>query len=425
MRVSSNDPYAHNKKWFNLRKEDITPSKGPAYTQLTYITHPDFKHGLPWKLGRFVFALLASLSLLPLILKFAWVKVQWKAAFSGVDQKVVRIAKQLVPNPADSPSSFKETVLSLQPYMQNTNSKHPTIDLSTMDPRAFPKYKLTIDSTAYYISDPFEVSKNNIGVFALVQMGDKVYPRIFYRSNSQATWRVIPDADKGSHGFRFIGKGQAEVDTQLPIELMLKLQSLPPATPDTIPGIGDVVKTRSFFESLSTFSNHVGLDQISVFSPDAPRYFIKGSSLMNRTPQPSQIPLPTDPAHLPDFKARMTLQKFQDPQYGNLTASVYPSMDRTIQYLFYEKKNGKVFLAAAEKVTNNPITPYGVRQAALDLHGADAPLLEYHDQIPKEYEPSVSTEDTERYKSNWNYVREIPLIQAFYASKKKTVPPTL
>ena len=97
---------------------------------------------------------------------------------------------------------------------------------------------------------------------------------------------------------------------------------------------------------------------------------------------------------------------------------VYLSHDESVRYLFFENEAGLTMLAAAE-VTQAPISELGLRSRYLDVAGMDAPLIEYGDQIPEAYGGVRAG----GYQSNWDYVRELPIIKLYYEAQGRPVPP--
>ena len=292
---------------------------------------------------------------------------------------------------------------------------------------------MMIGEVAFYFSKPFTISRERLACIALIQIGDKVFSRLCYLSHSQATWRVMPAAEKWqeeNYKQRLLGrygKGIAETDTQLPIPIIIGLLDLIPQKINiSYPEVSNLVRTAPDYTS--TYLESVFIKDFCKLNPDAPDSFFKGGTIYHKTPDPTAIKLPEDVNRLPDFNSGLPVKEFQAEEYGLVKARVFPSKDKQMQYLFYEVPNGQVFLAAVEKVMGNPINSYGLRKETFETKGMDAPLREYKEQVPPGYEG----EDYKKaqgippswikYISNWNFVRELEIIKLYYATQNLPVP---
>jgi hypothetical protein len=340
-------------------------------------------------------AFFATIALIPLAVCFAKVKKLWQNACCTT-QKIVRIANEkLTPTPVKNHISTtpqftevtQEEILRLQPDLKETFFARHSIPVDE-----WPRYKLQLDGITYYCSNP--VYNENIvrpAIIALVCKDGHVYPRVFYSSNSQACWRVAPLIEYQPF---YIGKGKDENDTQLPIAVQIALNRLP-----TNP------------KKSSVLLHH-----------------ITGQNEDNYCQEVESIALSEFPGLLPNFGNPILVTEINASKYGKLKASLFASKDGSVQYLFYEDKNGRAFLAVVEKVKDNPINSYGVRKNAFELLGMDAPLIEHACMISKEFWAEAEWEPKYpegRYSSNWNYVRQIKIIQDYYRAQKREAPPEI
>lgn len=159
----------------------------------------------------------------------------------------------------------------------------------------------------------------------------------------------------------------------------------------------------------------------------APKMFMKGGNMVPRSPNPKLLKMPQDLQLHPDFTF-ITEYQTELKEYGKIEVKIVPSKDRSLQYAFYETIDGRTFLASVEKIKDNPINAYGLRGEALELENMDAPLLEYEIQIPPGYEPAKRKEnryESKDYVNNWNYIRELEIIQLYYAEQKRELPPKI
>lgn len=322
-------------------------------------------------------------------------------------------------------AATREEVLALQGKLRHINKKHEQIQLESLEALdRLPKHKLVVEGVTYYCSNLFK-NERNVFAFALVELKGKVYPRLFYLSGSQGTWRVAPYAEKrvffGLQKVSKLGKGLAENDTQLPIPIALALQTLPlPMELQNIGKIEDLLQTVGPMEVLPKYSKGVKLEEFLSQAPST-QEFEEEQYLMPFTDNPGEIVLP-NALDLPDF-TKMFEMEVNLEFYGKCTAKYMPSINGTNYYLFYENAEGYAFLASLEKVRNNPIGKFGVRKTAWELHHLDAPLLEYRMQIPRRFKTWANLAfEQQKYWNNWNYVREIPLIKLYYEKTGRALP---
>jgi hypothetical protein len=111
-----------------------------------------------------------------------------------------------------------------------------------------------------------------------------------------------------------------------------------------------------------------------------------------------------------------------NPYYGPQKATVFYSRDNTIRFLFLESlKNNKVFLATAEHI-DAKITKHGINNRFTRLGGLDLPLLEYFEQYSPRYWPPFANPDKETYGDTWKYLKDVPMIKAYYTTLRRQIP---
>lgn len=278
-------------------------------------------------------------------------------------------------------------------------------------------------------------------VVALVEIDDQVFPRLYYHSNSQGTWRAMPYASKISANpfadfceesepsdadkrIVHYGKGQCETDTQLPIPLICALNSLPYSSAQQSDyRAAEIVKTRGF-EKNPNFHQQVQFNESMFLQKGAPKQFFNTGMVVPNPPNPKHIHMPVDKNLHPDFSN--VLQEFKQtiPHYGEVTVKIFASKDESLLYMFYEASDGRAFLASVECVQGVGINSYGVRESIIHIENMDAPLLEYRQQIPPGFGPKkyASTYESTTYQSNWNFLRELELIQMYYSKQGRALP---
>lgn len=328
----------------------------------------------------------------------------------------------------------RQEVLNLQNQIQQTNVKYPKLDLSTLSESQMPIHKMKVGEVTYYCSQPF-LNKQNASVLALVKIGDKVFPRTFYCSKSQVSWRAMPSVQKKQieHGnpLGHINKGHFESDTQLPFVLNLALLDLKISS-DPIHTIGyqkiaNLLETELMnYRPPANYIHRVNKTPFAWKPEGAPDHFHnKDGDRIPLDPNPHDSKMPQDVGLHPDFSTLLYSRDFEDRFYGKLTAKVYASKDKNLQFLFHEAADGRAYLAGIEKIKDNPINTYGVRKYAVEAGMFTSPLLEYHIQIAPGYEASEADRyhALDDYGNNWNYVCELEIIKMYYNEQRREIPP--
>lgn len=346
----------------------------------------------------------------------------------------------------------KQVVLSLQPTMQNTNPRYVQLSLKELDEEGLlPTQTLQIDNIIYYCSAPFLFGATNntskdgrIAVLALCVIDGKAYARIFYFSQSQSVWRLLPEVVKvelNNDGIRQLGhfgKGKDEVDTILPIELNVALSLAYLPQESTFPRLEDKAKIPNIVQTAP------GGGMWPAYCTPEYREMIQAINPIDKTGEQvifDEIPMENSP----DFSRPLKEFNFWSSLCGDLKGYVYPSRNNVYRYLFCEVTDfttssiyksdansrygdfssvkGKAYLAAMEVVHENPLTIFGNREFYSRLKNIDLPLFEYHKQIPGGFAVVRGSPSLEKYTCAWNVVRQNRLIQEWYQSQKRDLPP--
>ena len=306
---------------------------------------------------------------------------------------------------------------------------------------AIPRLSLTVDNAVFYLTHPFSFYGGRQLALAFVEVDRETSVRILYRSNSQFSWRMC-DATDGGH----IGKGLHEFDKQVPIPVTVALLKLHDDLqvlngPPGVESPSQAALSKLLLLGLTVYrrSKHcIANDdgsyysrEYAAFMPSEPMSFSQVDEWLatvnkSRVANPIGIRLPTQ-EQLPDLQKPIMSFTFSSPAYaaesnedGELTGHVFPSVDATVRYLFFEDTSGRAVLSSVESVLP-PVNTLGLRSRYLEVRGMDAPLIEYSLQIPVEFGGSKEP----GYRSNWNYVRELPIIKYYYAEQDRTIPPPI
>ena len=304
-------------------------------------------------------------------------------------------------------------ILSMQSRIQES-TRHDKLELRDLVKHGLvPNKKITISNTNYFCSAPFK-SNNHVLVIVLVEIENKIYPRFFYQSNSQGLWRVAPYGyiDENSN-LRKFGKGSVEYSLHAPTKLSIALNSLLAIPP------------KEGFSFIPFIEKKEELVRTEIFGKVKITGGIKPSNYTSETAA-KDIKLPVyDPGFHPDFTRPTEKIKQTLGAYGEVTIETYPSIDGIYTYTIIVANDGKAFLAGVEN-TNAPINEFGIRSISPCINEMSNPLLEYDIQIQRGYHPYTRFNpygDNCDYLSNWNYVRELEVIERYYESQGKEVPP--
>ncbi len=319
-----------------------------------------------------------------------------------------------------------------------------------------PQFSLDCGNATFHFSPAFLLESGRPARIAYVDVLGSVEAHLVYRSNSQSCWRLCDLLDNHRYA-----KGYYEFDIQLPIPVTVVLHKLAELESplelhlstgerpysDSLPEV--ILKgltenyqderKRGHLVPVAGHANGADDGQIIVrfvsrrYAERMPTYPERLLTVQNwldtagrrlKVADPKGLTLPEARYH-PDFSKIEEQFQFHNPMYaeirggkGLLKGTVVRSRDRRLRYLFLEAESGQAMVAAAE-LADAPVNEFGLRCRYLDLAGVDAPLIEYGDQIPEEY-GGVKEGD---YQSNWPYLRELPMVQAYYTDQGRPIPP--
>lgn len=332
----------------------------------------------------------------------------------------------------------EEKILAMQGQIVEVNKKYGPLNLVKLQQDGkLPLHRASIGDVTYYCSSPIVLDYHAV-VIALVEINQKLYPRLFYHSNSQGTWRVMPFAAKewmadfladiDEKKIFHYGKGQCETDTQLPIALTVALNGLPWKNAKPIKfKAHTLVESLEFgnkeYRQVNDFKKIVSIEESMMAAPD--EHSIKPQNIS----KPQSISMPQNVQLHPDFSSVKAEFNQNILHYGNVAVKIFASIDKSMLYMFIEAKDGRAFLASAECILGVGINEYGVREKIIELAHMDAPLLEYDIQINPLFKAAVApgkkVYDSKLYANNWNFVRELEIIKNYYQAQGRELPPPL
>ncbi len=282
-----------------------------------------------------------------------------------------------------------------------------------------PKYEVGIEGTQICLSDVFmEDTNGRVAAIAYIPTKDGVKVRGYYKSNSQGTWRYLPDYVKGedSAGIEWYGKGSSEESLTLPLKLqeaLAKIQSK---------GVVEDVKTNPAFLLAGTAYRYSSKEEYSrgirsgqmrgdfyreVNRSAAARYGGIGREKM----EPETLELSSE--QMPDFRSEVAEFETVSNLVGNVRMEGYKSIDGKTQWNFCRDDNGRAWIGGVEAVS--PITSTGLRRDWVEAGDFATPLYEYESQTGGYGDTG---DMAGHYQGMWkNYLVKTPMIRRYLASR--------
>lgn len=253
-----------------------------------------------------------------------------------------------------------------------------------------------------HFSQPYTLGEGRAACVGYVEdKNGEVKVRAFYRSNSQGLWRSASHA-----GFQgWIGKGQGEESTNLPIELQ---QHLHAQAGSSLKQLDEPTANQAFYGSLEFGDKSPPTELASQLRPAREVGDFSLGLPGGKYGVPESFAL-LDPSDGPNFQSPGVSYGFQHPLHGQVTASLFPSKNGQLQYLFYRDQQNRTWVAQVED-KDSPVTTWGTRQTPVITGKLSMPAIEYPQQIPPGYAGTMVSDD---YADASAYVHRLPPVQEF------------
>ena len=351
--------------------------------------------------------------------------------------EVVRVNKELLvkePVPAVKPVAPSPPPTPLKPP-----PKAPPIDPALLGELKTAGLDLTdvvkVGDTTFKMSGLFDLGDGRLAAFAMVDGPGTGGPvmTVFYRSNSQGVFRVLPAVNKG--GARMVapgydkGIGEYTLGAPRPVQEHLaglvnknQVSALPKADANVL--VEKVVRVNNSpmdYVEYAKGDRYIG-NVIEKPKPltDAPDVLHTPSKHIVAEPRDLRIP----DALRPDFSKPVSTYKTSTATAGEVTATVYKSADGSLEYtVFQASRDGGTYVWFGEITpAGGTISPYGVYRSPINPGDLTMPLWEYRQQIPPELTGGVHPTKGS-YSDAWGYVGRIPEIIEWYRTTKTPMPP--
>lgn len=277
------------------------------------------------------------------------------------------------------------------------------------------------------VGDFFQDSGGRVFTVAEVEVNGRIRNQLFYRSNSQAVFRLMPARNQGL-AFPGYDKGKDEnmltASPELQEFLSQKLKNnqhkMETIEPEALEGVIPV--NRSIDDYLAYLRSDDYVDD----------RFVQVDKILNEVQRPvsdyvgrnfarpEEIKI-NNPKLTPDYNRPSKTYEINSPVYGDVKAYVYRSHDGTLEYTLLRDSNNRVWFGDIG-YSSSPITPHGLRSYAVNAEELTTPLWEYHSQIPQGFANGETNALSTNYGNSWDYIKKIPEIQRWYRENGIEVP---
>ena len=271
----------------------------------------------------------------------------------------------------------------------------------------------------------FQEKNGRIFTIAKVTVDGQSSHRVFYRSNSQTMFRLLP----AIRGDGWYDKGIGEDSLTLPPEVQAALsqrarslnrnqiEQLEPKELDGIIPVGD-----GYIDYLRS-NDHVAhtVSQSAILREGEPKSLKDFYGRYFRKPENVHI---EHRSNQPNYETYTNTYQLDSPVYGDVTAYVYSSNNGRLEYTLLKDESGKVWFGDIGNRQTN-LSSHGLRRDAIDTENElTMPLWEYEDGIPRGYgqRNERSRGRKGEYSSSWNYIRRMPEIQRWYRENNLPIP---
>ncbi len=298
-------------------------------------------------------------------------------------------------------------------WIQNGQEYHLTTELLKKVGLA-PKYYLEMGGAEVAMSSAFKVDVHE-AVIAYVRLNNQIKVRGYYRSNSQAMWRLLPDYVAGNGEIAWYGVGFNEESLTLPMRFQKELNYISLRGIMEVPGVnmgfflGGTAKRYASKEEYRQLVAEGKMDSDYYREMEhEPR--LNFGVLTEEKHPPFSVDIEDD--NQPNFRNQLDHYAMRTEMYGEVTVRQFPSFNDELRYLVCEvgKKNEKKAWIGTIEV-NAPMTSVGLTSGWVSSGDICTPLLEYK-SMTGGY--GVASGRTDGYESMWeNYLSQMPIIKKY------------
>ncbi|WP_127717041.1 hypothetical protein [Halobacteriovorax sp. HLS] len=258
------------------------------------------------------------------------------------------------------------------------------------------------------------VEKERYHVLAYIKIGNEVFPRLVYHSNSHGVYRVL---DGILDGWYSKGPGQNYISVPFFINKFLLENCIGESARRTKAELRELLEFGDdhlyYFNNYEVFEENI----VSVLKGPAKPPLLDGNGMSKRHPE-DIFTKDGYEANFMDVKAKY---KTTTKAAGLVNVVVYRSTNKKIDYTFMIDSAGKAWVSEVNSFIEE-LNKFGIAKKQYDVKDLLQPRWEYPEEIVVDYRSSISSPYKSSYRSNWNYLREIPLIKKWYEYNKLPLP---
>lgn len=283
-----------------------------------------------------------------------------------------------------------------------------------------PTESVQVGDAKISLSEPFDIGNGRIAAIAVIENAGVATTHVYYRSNSQGIFRLLPGTAENG----WFSKGITESSLSAPSEVQKALSAKV-----TSGQIRQDVPKDVYRQAVPTYETKY--ESMKAAFED-PTLNVKRRQVLNTAPEteqsrssshvkPENLKL-VDPKSAPNFSSgAISSYETSTGGAGKVEAKVFRSENGELEYTFFEDKSGRAWIASIDNV-RAPINSAGIRSTSVDSGDLTMPRFEYHEQIPNGYARKGRFGDRGEYGDAWPYLKQNPLIQEYYRKRGLEVP---
>jgi len=278
-----------------------------------------------------------------------------------------------------------------------------------------PQVKFNHNNAEIILSKKFSrPDKDRQHALAFIKINGEVFPRVLYHSNSHGTFRVI---DGVLGGWYSKGPGQAFISAPFKISKFLLNDCISYGPKREKKELEDLLALSDdhlfYYHNYDAYKDSV---TSGLSSPSLPMVIDGNGSLM-RSPTDIVIKNGLEP----DYTQLITKFETVTKAAGPVKVYTYRSKNNLVDYMIMQGQDSKIWVAEINAFGEN-LNKFGIAFKQYDFSDLLQPRWEYPDEVAIGFESSLNSPYRSKYASNWNYLREVKVIQDWYESQGLSVP---
>jgi hypothetical protein len=256
--------------------------------------------------------------------------------------------------------------------------------------------------------------KDRYHAIGYIKIDGVVYPRVFYHSNSHGTFRAI---DGVLDGWYSKGPGQAFISIPFKITKFLLNGCTGDGPKRFKKELAEMLAKSDdhlyYFNNYGVFEDNVspGLEEATV------DLILDGNGSSMRNPADLAIKHGFEP----DFTNEILSFNAETKAAGPVKVFVYRSINEKLEYMVMQGEDKKIWIAEINTFGED-LNKFGIANKQFDLGDLLQPRWEYPNEIAVDFKSPNQSPYRSKYYSNWNYLREVPVIKSWYSSKGISLP---